>query len=114
MTNETKIGTYRGIRSASIAFTPDDLPPAHIKRWVSRRKAEIVTAVDGGLLTRQDACDRYGISREELAQWERGFKAYGLAGLRATRPTGRSIARKDDHGDAQLVEMPAISSSQIR
>ena len=32
-------------------LTLDDLPPAGTTRWVIRRKAEVVAAVRGGLLT---------------------------------------------------------------
>ncbi len=32
-------------------LTLDDLPPANTTRWVIRRKAEVVAAVRGGLLT---------------------------------------------------------------
>jgi hypothetical protein len=43
-------------------LTVADLPPRDTKRWVIRRKAEVVAAVRGGLLSR-----------------------HGLPGLRATR-----------------------------
>ncbi len=33
----------------------------------------------------QEACDRYNISAEELAQWERDLDRYGVPGLRITR-----------------------------
>ena len=31
-------------------LTAADLPPRNLKRWIARRKAEIVAAVEGGLL----------------------------------------------------------------
>ena len=54
-------------------------------RWVVRRKAEVVAAVNGGLLTVTEACDRYNLTLEELASWQRAIEREGMAGLRATR-----------------------------
>ncbi|MEM7781697.1 MAG: DUF1153 domain-containing protein [Pseudomonadota bacterium] len=67
------------------ALTLDDLPPRSISRWVTRRKAEVVAAVEGGLLTVNDALDRYGLSEEEFVGWQRLYSAHGTKGLRATR-----------------------------
>lgn len=66
-------------------LTLDMLPPADLKRWVPRRKAEVVAAVSGGMLSLAEACDRYGLSLEEFAGWQRAVERGGLAGLRATR-----------------------------
>ena len=66
-------------------LTLDKLPAPDTKRWVPRRKAEVVAAVHGGLLTVEDAMERYGLSLEELVSWERSFERSGLAGLRVTR-----------------------------
>ncbi|PQM27008.1 DUF1153 domain-containing protein [Sphingopyxis lindanitolerans] len=66
-------------------LTLDDLPPPNTTRWVSRRKAQVVAAVEGGLLTADDACWRYRMSHEELATWQRMFERVGVPGLRATR-----------------------------
>ena len=40
-------------------LTLADLPPPGTRRWVIRRKAEVVAAVRGGLLSLDDACRRY-------------------------------------------------------
>ena len=40
-------------------LTLADLPPPSTKRWVIRRKAEVVAAVRGGLLSLDEACKRY-------------------------------------------------------
>ena len=66
-------------------LTLADLPPANTQRWVIRRKAEVVAAVRGGLLTFDDACDRYKLTSEEFAGWQQSIDRYGLAGLRTTR-----------------------------
>jgi hypothetical protein len=66
-------------------LSKDTLPPANTSRWVVRRKAEVVAAVNGGLLTIAEACERYGLTLEELASWQRSIEREGMAGLRATR-----------------------------
>jgi hypothetical protein len=63
----------------------DDLPRPNIKRWVVRRKAEVVAAVNGGLLSIEEACERYGLTVEELVSWQRMFERSGMPGLRTTR-----------------------------
>ena len=65
-------------------LTLADLPPPGIARWVSRRKAEAVTAVAGGLLTAEEACQRYALTLEELASWQRGYARAGARALRVT------------------------------
>lgn len=67
------------------ALTLDSLPPPDTTRWVVRRKAEVVAAVTGGLLTADEACDRYNLSFEEFASWQRAVDRAGMPGLRVTR-----------------------------
>ena len=62
-----------------------NLPPADTRRWVVRRKAAVVAAVQSGKLTIEEACRRYNLSEEEFRAWQRAFEAHGLPGLRATR-----------------------------
>jgi Protein of unknown function (DUF1153) len=62
-----------------------DLPLANTKRWVIRRKAEIVAAVRGGLLSRDEACSRYALNPDELLAWQDCIERFGLPGLRTTR-----------------------------
>lgn len=66
-------------------LTLNDLPPAGTTRWVVRRKAEVVAAVNGGLLTVNDACERYDLTLEEFASWQRAVDRSGMPGLRVTR-----------------------------
>ena len=66
-------------------LTLADLPPSTTRRWVIRRKAEVVAAVRGGLLTLEDACTRYTLTVEEFLTWQRVMDQHGLNGLRATR-----------------------------
>jgi hypothetical protein len=62
-----------------------DLPPPSTKRWVPRRKAAVILAIRSNAITVWDACERYGLSAEELANWERDLDQYGVPGLRSTR-----------------------------
>ncbi len=66
-------------------LTIADLPPVTTKRWVIRRKAEVVAAVRGGLLSLSDACTRYRLTVDEFLSWQRSIDRHGLPGLRATR-----------------------------
>jgi hypothetical protein len=66
-------------------LTIADLPPPSTKRWVIRRKAEVVAAVRGGLLSLGDACKRYRLTVDEFLSWQRSIERHGLPGLRATR-----------------------------
>ena len=69
------------IRAHSMA----ELPPANTRRWVVRRKAAVVAAVQNGKITLEEACRRYQLSEEEFRSWQRAYQSHGLAGLRATR-----------------------------
>lgn len=66
-------------------LTKDDLPASDTKRWVIRRKAEVVAAVRGGLITIEEACAKYGISIEEYETWMQAIDRFGIQGLRTTR-----------------------------
>ncbi len=66
-------------------ITMADLPPPGTKRWVMRRKAEVVAGVRAGLISLEDACERYKLSVEEFLSWQRLIEDYGMRGLRATR-----------------------------
>ena len=61
-----------------------ELPPPDTRRWVTRRKAQVVSAVEVGLLPLREACDRYALSIEEFLSWQNAVARYGLAGLRVT------------------------------
>jgi hypothetical protein len=61
------------------------LPCPSTTRWVPRRKADVVAAVEGGLLSLDEACERYNLTLEEFASWQRSIERAGLAGLRVTQ-----------------------------
>ena len=66
-------------------LTLNDLPLPETTRWVIRRKAEVVAAVRGGLLSLEEACSRYSLNCDELLSWQDCIDRFGLAGLRTTR-----------------------------
>lgn len=66
-------------------MTEEDLPPPNTKRWVMRRKAEVVAGVRSGLISLEEACRRYTLSVEEFLSWQRLIDSHGVRGLRATR-----------------------------
>lgn len=75
-------------RTGSPHGTPmsvNDLPPPDTKRWVIRRKAEVVAGVRAGLITIEEACERYTLSIEEFLSWQRLIDRHGVRGLRATK-----------------------------
>ena len=65
-------------------LTRSDLPPTDTQRWVARRKATVVAAVDNGLIEATEACKMYHISDEELDLWRAAVRKHGAAALRVT------------------------------
>ena len=72
-----------GPLGASISL--ETLPPPDTRRWVVRRKAEVLAAINGGLITAAEACARYRLSPEELDLWQESLDRAGVPGLRVTR-----------------------------
>ena len=66
-------------------LTLPDLPPPSTRRWVARRKAVVVAAVQGGLLSLDEACRRYNLTAEEFLAWQYAIDRFGTDGLRTTR-----------------------------
>ena len=48
-------------------------------------RPEVVAAVRGGLLSLEEACNRYTLTVEEFLAWQYSIDQHGLAGLRTTR-----------------------------
>lgn len=85
MIENHKIRPAKVIGPLGEPLTIDSLPPPDTTRWVVRRKAEVVAAVNGGLLSVDDVCQRYNLSAEEFAGWQRAVDRSGMPGLRVTR-----------------------------
>lgn len=84
------IETYRSRPARVIgplgeALTLETLPSPRTTRWVVRRKAEVVAAVNGGLLSIGEVCERYDLTIEEFASWQRTIERSGMPGLRVTQ-----------------------------
>ena len=85
MGSDSPIGPKTVIGPAGEPLSINDLPPPETRRWVIRRKAEVVTAVRNGLISLEDACNRYKLSAEEFLSWQRLIDQHGMRGLRTTR-----------------------------
>jgi DNA-binding response OmpR family regulator len=74
-----------GRRSAGI------LPPAgSTTRWSAQRKAVVLIAIRGGMISLPEACARYSVSQEELSEWKKAFERDGIAGLSLKKNFRRS------------------------
>lgn len=85
MIENQKIRPVQVVGPLGEPLTLDSLPPPSTSRWVVRRKAEVVAAVNGGLLSVDEACARYTLTLEEFAGWQRAVDRSGMPGLRVTR-----------------------------
>ena len=84
MSQQPRAGARYVIGPCGSVLTIADLPPPGTVRWVIRRKAEVVCAVRGGLLSIEEACRRYMLTLEEFLSWQASVDQHGLAGLRTT------------------------------
>jgi hypothetical protein len=66
-------------------ITLADLPPRDTKRWFARQKALVVAAVQHGLLSFEEARERYNLSIDEYLSWHRSVGRHNLSALRATQ-----------------------------
>ena len=102
-------------------LTVADLPDANEQRWVPRRKARVVAAVAGGLITREVALDRYRLTPEEFEKWQIAITQSGLRGLhlrrdRAPRSNHEWFEREADRertAPMQKAQQPGDSRSEF-
>ena len=97
----------------------NDLPPPNTNRWVIRRKAELVAAVRGGLISLEEVCERYQLSVEEFQTWQESLDQHGIQGLRTTRlQLYRKTPARNEHrtrnGNTVLGHPPLQLLSLIR
>jgi len=85
MSDRAKMRTKYVIGPDGSPLSVADLPPCDTHRWVIRRKAQVVAAVSGGLISLEEACQRYKLTLEEFLSWQASINRHGLAGLRTTR-----------------------------
>ncbi|MEM9342632.1 MAG: DUF1153 domain-containing protein [Pseudomonadota bacterium] len=65
-------------------MTRADLPSPKTRRWVASRKAAVVRAVSGGLISRDEALEMYALTDEEFTSWQSAVETHGEAALKAT------------------------------
>ncbi len=65
-------------------LTRADLPAPETRRWVASRKALVVKAVIHGLITEEEARERYALSEEEFALWVSAVQTHGENALKVT------------------------------
>ncbi|HEY7611172.1 MAG TPA: DUF1153 domain-containing protein [Alphaproteobacteria bacterium] len=88
MLERLKVGRpARVIGADGRPLTLQDLP-ANDVRWSKKRKAQVVAAVRGNLISFEDAVRRYGLSPGEFIAWESEV----LASLAARQ---RAVERRD-------------------
>src|SRR5690348_16245430 len=100
-------------------LTLADLPQPDAQRWVASRKAIVVAAVRGGLLSMSDACARYRLTTEEFLSWQTQVDRDGLQGLRTTRiqecrGTDRRAGLHDGRGAGTRSDRHRFSVAQHR
>ncbi len=85
-------------------LTLADLPDSNTQRWVIRRKAQVVAAVRGGLLSLEEACERYRLTVDEFLHWQQSIDRHGLAGLRTTKVQHyrEGVDRRESEDDKYL------------
>src|SRR3954454_4022889 len=95
-------------------LTVANLPPPDAPRWVASRKAVVVAAVRGGLLSMSDACARYRLTTEEFLSWQTQMDRNGLHGLRATRiQEYRGVGRRTGSHSAPRASSSSESARPI-
>jgi hypothetical protein len=52
---------------------------------VASRKAAVIKALQGGLISRDEALSRWSLSDEELGEWENALINFGESALKVTR-----------------------------
>jgi len=69
------------------------LPPRGTERWTAANKAAVVDALRNGTLSVAEACERYLLTEEELADWQAAFAQGGVAKLQLkSRPRRRETS----------------------
>src|SRR5687767_7070045 len=81
------------------------LPASNVQRWGAHRKAAVVDAVSNGLLTLEDACERYALTTEEFRSWQEAVNRHGVAGLRA------KMAQERRNAARRTIREPAVVMS---
>ena len=91
-------------------LTRDTLPPPDTSRWVASRKAQVVAAVQSGLMTIEEVMRRYNLSLEEFYSWQRAMDRAGVSGLRVSWSQQDRAARRRQrsHVSQRLQQLVAV------
>lgn len=95
-------------QSEAAPVAGDGSLPTRNDRWVARRKAEVVAAVCGGLLSLEEACRRYALSVEEFQSWQKALDRDGLDGLKVRPRCGHRPRAKRKRPAAAGADGPRI------
>ena len=85
MNDHRKIRPAQAMGPSGLPVTLETLPPPGTTHWVIHRKAEVLAAINAGLLSIEEACERYDLSLEELMLWQRALERSGMYALRVTK-----------------------------
>jgi hypothetical protein len=94
MIEYTNSRSLRIIGPFAEVLTRETLPPPSTTRWVASRKAQVVAAVEGGLMTIDEVMTRYNLSPEEFYGWQRALHTAGVSGLRVAWTQHDRAARR--------------------
>ena len=106
MLHYTNSRPLRIIGRAGHILTQDSLPPPDTTRWVASRKAQVVAAVEAGLLTLDEVLLRYRLSLEEFYGWQHALERAGVAGLRVSARQQERPGRRAKASSAKLPRRP--------
>ncbi len=81
MRNRQDGGRYSVVGPRGNILNQRNLPSAVAQHWTPTKKAEVVAAVRNGLLSLDEARERYSMTIEEYTSWERHLDEHGLEGL---------------------------------
>ncbi|WP_159874374.1 DUF1153 domain-containing protein [Novosphingobium sp. 9U] len=70
------------------------IPLPDTSRWVAKRKADVVAAIERGAISMNDACERYQLSHHELTSWRRAVRRKGAAALPANNNEHERLKRQ--------------------
>ena len=67
----TRVPFYIGADGKRVTLA--DLPSGTHRRWLPRHKQIVLSAVSHGLLTFEEACERYNPTLDEYLSWQRAL-----------------------------------------
>jgi len=84
--------------NGDLPLTIEDLPPRFNRRWTSPLKNQLLEAIDGGLLSINDAAARYALQSEVIHGWRAG----------PTSPPEPALAASPQASEARLTRLVSV------